>query len=192
MTSIIHKYLYEHFLFVDGKITSKSAYERNQDPSRYIYFTESLSKILVELCLVFAMTKKELKYYIKGWVRKQNRGFDFEKYWNPPPFKFGGFFPKIKQVFSRTIAMDLARVEPMEQPTGIMQWGHFVGNQPEPAQMLERYANRPVNSRFYGTVSFNREGIISIDETQALEQIERRQRLIDLWEPMLRVNRIQI
>jgi hypothetical protein len=30
---------------------------------------------------MFAMTKKQLKYYIKGWVRKQKPSVDFKRCW---------------------------------------------------------------------------------------------------------------
>lgn len=160
MTSIIHSYLYEHFIFVDGKIRSKSAYARSQEPFRFVYFNDTLSNIIEELSLIFALTKKQLKYYVKGWVRKHNRGFDFERYWNPPPFDFNTLaFPKIKRIYSRTIGLDLARVEPMQQPRGLLNWIH-VGNTME---------------------ELNRE----LEEVR----IERHQRIIDVWDAIVNPNR---
>jgi hypothetical protein len=189
MTSIIHRYLYEHFIFVDGKIRSKSDYARNQELISYVYFDYTLSKIIEELTLIFALTKKQLKYYIKGWVRKQNRGFDFENYWNPPKPVFGKYFPMLRRVHARTISMDLARVEPMEGPRGIiMGWDHVV-EQPEPViispEMAERYSRRVVNPNFYGTLNVNATpellNQLRVEEPTEQQRL-RRQRIIQLWE----------
>ena len=35
-----------------------------------------------DLYVIFGLNKKELKWYVKGWVRKQNKGFDFNKWFN--------------------------------------------------------------------------------------------------------------
>jgi|ERR1044072_453837 hypothetical protein len=178
MTSLIHGYLNEHFIFVDGKIRTKSDYNRTYGLFSYIYIDNSISKVIEELILIFALTKKELKYYIKGWVRKQNRGFDFEKYWNPLKIVFGNYLlsvrrvynlPSIRRVYSRTIGIDLARVE-----------------QPEPIRnnaMIERYSRQVVNSRFYGTINISGTGTTQSEiSPEAEQQRLRRQRIIQLWE----------
>src|ERR1044072_634204 len=37
--------------------------------------------VIRDLSIMFAMTKKQLKYYIKGWVRKQKPSVDFKRCW---------------------------------------------------------------------------------------------------------------
>lgn len=177
MTSIIHKYLNQHFVFEDGKITSKKGGSRGIEPFTYIYFNDTLSKIIQELCLVFGMTKKQLKYYIKGWVRKQNRGFNFEEYWNPNP-KFG--FPMIRRVMAKTfqIAMDMARVETLREPRAVIEWSHFVGHRQGLNQVIEHYANQPVDLGNYGQVVID--PIQNFPLSQEQSQIRhRRQEIIE-------------
>lgn len=126
------------------------------------------------------MTKKQLKYYIKGWVRKHNRGFDFERYWNPPRVVFAGF-PAIKRVYNQMIGIDLVRVQPMEPPRGILQWAHFVGNEPNP-EIAERYSRQVINPNLYGTLNITQTEVEQNNELQREQQRLRRQRIIQLWE----------
>lgn len=40
------------------------------------------SIIIRELSLVFGLNKKQLKWYIKSWILKQNRNFEFNIFWS--------------------------------------------------------------------------------------------------------------
>lgn len=44
--------------------------------------------IMADLEKVFGLTRKELKWYLKSWIRKQNRNFDFNEWWTPPIIRF--------------------------------------------------------------------------------------------------------
>jgi hypothetical protein len=56
--------------------------------------------------MVFALTKKQLKYYIKGWVRKQNRGLDFKRCWKGIEFTIYEDRP-LRTTWTPEMAMDL-------------------------------------------------------------------------------------
>lgn len=119
MTRFIYKYLSAYFAVKFGKILPQN---RN---TPYYYEVDDL---IEDLSTVFGLTKKQLKYYIKGWARKQDRNFDFKEWWSPTPEPeiepengFEGIaFPIVRQVFSRTIANDLVAVQPMEPPRGLL------------------------------------------------------------------------
>lgn len=68
MTRLIHSYLTGFYRIENG-------YIQPNHPIR-------------DLSLIFGLSKKQLKYYIKGWVRKQNRGIDFNKCWKGIEFTF--------------------------------------------------------------------------------------------------------
>jgi len=116
VTKLIYKYLSANFILSLGKIIPK--WKANEP---YYYEVDNLIK---ELSQVFCLTKKQLKYYIKGWVLKQDRNFDFKEWWSPTsdsevnsPWS-NVILPVVRQIFSRTIHNDLIPVQPLEAPTG--------------------------------------------------------------------------
>lgn len=44
------------------------------------------NKVSQTLTLVFAYSRKELKWYIKSWIKKQDKSFDFNKWWSKTTF----------------------------------------------------------------------------------------------------------
>jgi len=38
--------------------------------------------LTLDIKKVLGITKNELKWYLKGWIKKQNKGFDFNRYWH--------------------------------------------------------------------------------------------------------------
>lgn len=64
--------------------------------------------VIRDLSLVFALSKKQLKYYIKGWVRKEYRGVDFNKCWdNIDYFYIEGLTRPLRTVWRPEIVNDL-------------------------------------------------------------------------------------
>ncbi len=76
--------------------------------------------LIKDLIKVFGLSKPKLKWVVKSWVKKQNKGFDFNEYWTPKSrFSvsfFQNFLPRIQHVAARSIASDLVAVTPMNDP----------------------------------------------------------------------------
>ena len=144
MTRFIFKYLSAHFILKFGKIVPAN--------KLHPYYYE-IDNLIAELSKVFGLTRKQLKYYIKGWILKQDRNFDFKEYWVSKPVEtpdydedaFGNIaFPIIQRVAARTIANDLVAVQPMDMPSGrLFYFDIQVGGQ---AQHVEE---RNRNGRVY-------------------------------------------
>lgn len=71
MKKLIHKYLSEYYYVCDTFIYSKTI-DQSMLPSR----------LFSELIKITGLTKKELKWYIKSWVLKQHKNFDFNTWWD--------------------------------------------------------------------------------------------------------------
>jgi hypothetical protein len=137
VTKLIYKYLSANFILNLGKIVP--AWKANQP---YYYEVDNL---IEELSQVFCLTKKQLKYYIKGWALKQNRNFDFNEWWCPAKEDIDVFgkltFPIVRQVFSRILGNDLVAVQPLEMPRGLL---HYMDYQSGVSNRNEVIQNRPI------------------------------------------------
>jgi hypothetical protein len=102
MKYLIYKYLDRNFIIKEGKV---------YDTNDYVYYGPR--GVIDILNKVFNLTKKQLKPYIRDWIRTKDRSFDFKLFWTYVEYVFP---PIVALVFSRTISADLVRVEPMEQP----------------------------------------------------------------------------
>jgi len=71
---LIHSYLSSRIIQAKGRIYY-AHYE--------IECIVSSNCLTTELSLIFGLNKKQLKWYVKSWVLKQNRNFDFNKFWIP-------------------------------------------------------------------------------------------------------------
>ena len=91
----------------------------NRGPFRNEPFSISLGSpsIIADLKKVFFLTRKELKWYLKSWFRKQNRNFDFKEWWAPPSI-FSTWIPFGRKPIASTISQDLVPVEPMIASSG--------------------------------------------------------------------------
>lgn len=84
-----------------------------------IIFGINKDKLINDIIKVFGLSEHELKWYLKGWIRKQNKGFDFKRYWHlKDSWKFS--FPIGTRVSPRLMAVDLVRVQPMGMPFGLI------------------------------------------------------------------------
>jgi hypothetical protein len=164
MKKLIHNYL-SKFFFIDGNNICRI--ERNN--------ILSSNALVEELDAVFGMTKKQLKWYVKSWVRKESKSFSFNRYWSPP--KFSSFFPFVKRISAQTIGTDLVSVQPLAAPSGQLMYLDYTYNA-EPDQGLvfapyipllrtevldeafspssgitSRYTRRRVDSRFFQQIN---------------------------------------
>ena len=163
MKKLIHKYLSEYFHIVENKVRRNQKYNNFDLPS-YV--------IVNELEKIFGLNKKELKWYVKSWVKTNTKSFSFNTWWTPTYPTFDGLFPTIQRVVERTIGMDLVQVEPMEGPRGVLHYMNYqydgyvyapyipVVETPQieldhvtPDRLAARYANREVNPNFYGEIN---------------------------------------
>lgn len=165
MKKLIHKYLFEYFHIVENKV------RRNQ---KYYTFDLPSYVIVNELEKIFGLNKKELKWYVKSWIKKRNKGFDFNKWWTPPKYQI--YIPMVKKIAARTVGLDLVNVQPMEGPRGELLYMNYqyggmdagyvyapyipVIETPQvewdrvtPDRIAARYANREVNPNFYGEIN---------------------------------------
>jgi len=122
MKKLIHKYLSDNY-HVDNN---------------YILLTSSEYKMRVtsdmlaqHVGVIFNLTKKQLKWYVKSWLANVNPRFKLNDYWaTPKAISWKNIkFPKIRRVYPRTIASDLVSVQPMEGPTGQLFYMDFVYGQ---------------------------------------------------------------
>lgn len=76
MKRLIHKYLSEYYRigFTEYNILYVISMDRKSVPKH---------KLIPELCKLFGLEKSKLKWYIKSWIKKQNKSFHFTKWWNP-------------------------------------------------------------------------------------------------------------
>jgi hypothetical protein len=90
MTRLIHSYLTSFYRVTGNRICPNG--------------------VIWDLTLVFALTKKQLKYYIKGWVRKQNRGLDFKRCWKGIEYTIYKN-PSFRTTWTPEMAMDLQQFD---------------------------------------------------------------------------------
>ena len=74
MKKLIHDFLNSNFSVKDKLVIGE-----NGVPCRS-------NKVSQTLTLVFAYSRKELKWYIKSWIKKQDKSFDFNKWWSKITF----------------------------------------------------------------------------------------------------------
>jgi hypothetical protein len=73
---LIHKYLNSNFSIKDGSLIDNNS----------SYFKST--RLSQALTLIFGLTHKQLKWYIKSWVKKQDKSFDFNKWWSKKTFNY--------------------------------------------------------------------------------------------------------
>jgi hypothetical protein len=147
MNKLIHRYLTENYRILGNRVYTDKVYML------------SSSTFVSELEKIFGLTKKQLKWYVKSWVRKQNRNFDFDLWWSPS-FNFITL-PLVSRSFGQTITQDLVTVQPMHGPQGrLMYIDYQIGIDPavvdefNPRQgILSRYFRTEVNRNYYGTMN---------------------------------------
>jgi hypothetical protein len=176
MKKLIHRYLNENF-YVEGNCL----YSRNKKIS---YCLGSIA-LIDELGKVFSMTKPQLKWFVKSWIHKQNKGFSFRNFWTPKPTGFDNIaFPLIRRVAAQTIGLDLVSVQPLPAPSGLLrfldyQYGidpvdnnnqgyvfaPYIPVETTPVaytgspmhELTTRYAAREVNPNYYGRINISGE-----------------------------------
>ena len=155
MKHLIHRYLNENY-YIKG-----NSFHSNSNP--WI----SPSYLLVkELYTIFGLEKKELKWYVKSWVKKQSKSFDFRNWWTPI-IKTGIYFPLARQINSRLISSDLVSVQPMDMPTGLIYAPYIpidvtpipINNFRPSGTVSSRYATRMIDNRFYSQIGISSGGI---------------------------------
>ena len=103
-------------------------------------FGVSSTAICNDIKKVFNLDKSEVKWLLKGWIKTQNKGFDFNKFWQK---KFSLF---LGSTFGNLMAT---------QPNGNLWHMDYVYSIDRAEdldivhRMAERYANRPVNPEYY-------------------------------------------
>ena len=162
MNKLIHRYLTENYRILGNRVYTDKVYKL------------SSSTFVSELEKIFGLTKKQLKWYVKSWVRKQNRNFDFDLWWSPS-FNFITL-PLVSRSFGQTITQDLVTVQPLDGPTGqLVYMDYIIGIDPavvdefNPRQgILSRYARTEVNQNYYRTINvdFNQidSNAVAVDE----------------------------
>lgn len=171
MNKLIQMYLNRHY-YIKG--TNFLNLKTDNHTTSFIVYTH--------LSEVFGLSKKQVKWYIKDWVKKQNRGFNFNTWWGPP--KYGFYFPFVKKVVARTLGVDLAVVQPMSAPSGYIYAPYIpvnltpqlgeLNHVPPNEEIVSRYATREVNPNFYGEVVNQFVGVSS-------RLIEPNQEIIRRW-----------
>ncbi len=102
MKKVIYKYLSAFFTIKGDEILLKGTERR--------YYRYTLVK---ELIKVFNLTQKQIKWYVRDWALRENRNFDFDKYWG--------------NINTRgLIASELVSVQPMDPPSGQLFYMDFV------------------------------------------------------------------
>jgi hypothetical protein len=93
------------------------------------------SAILInDIKKVFNLDKSEVKWLLKGWIKTQNRGFDFNKFWQK---KFSSFL-------GGTFSTDFLNVQPMAAPRGILWYVNPSSYGIDPAR-IDVLMNQPIS-----------------------------------------------
>ncbi len=108
MKRLIHNYLTQNFIVKDGEIVNKNA-----SNSFSLNYSKSQFSLCFELEKIFNLKRKEIKWYVKSWCYKQNKGFNFDYFWRPRPL--GN--KNINSRFYQPIPNHLVPVQPMLAPT---------------------------------------------------------------------------
>ena len=146
MKKLIHRYLTENYRILGNRVYTDKAYSL------------SSSSFVIELEKVFGLTKKELKWYVKSWIRKQNRNFYFNLWWSPPTY----FKPVAWSLrgFGRTIGEDLVSIQPLDHPTGqLFYMDYMFGIDPVNEEfrprlnMAGRYSSGVVDPNLYSNIN---------------------------------------
>jgi hypothetical protein len=163
MKKLIHRYLSETFFIEKGKIKA------------FLNPWSVSSDILIkDLNNIFDLNKKELKWWVKSWVRKQNRNFDFNDWWTPKINHLGNIFmPFVSRVAASTIGEDLIPVQPMEGPTGqllYMEYQYTASIDPIETftpriNVASRYGSATINENAYECITVRRYGNVEEDRT---------------------------
>ena len=74
MKQLIHNYLSEYFYISKERFPCIKPYGTEM----YLFNVYTLSRMLVK---IFDLTHKQIKWYVKSWCKKQDRGFNFRRYW---------------------------------------------------------------------------------------------------------------
>jgi hypothetical protein len=133
MTQIIYKYLSRNFYIKHNQVFSF----QNSIP-------KSCRWLINDLVNIFGFTKKQLKWYLKGWLKKNSKSFDFEKYWNSCIEHI--VFPKVLMLQPELISPDLINVPPIEPDL-------ISDNFQQRNLISSRYSSRKVNYNFYRTLN---------------------------------------
>jgi len=75
MNKLIKKYLSDNYIII-GPIIMPFHY--NDDSDSIQIFSTTLTN---DLSKVFGLNRKELKWYIKGWIKNKSKRFDFNDWW---------------------------------------------------------------------------------------------------------------
>lgn len=136
MKKLIHKYLSNYY-----QVKKASILSIDEDITHFWFMLGISRRILIkELNVVFGLTDKQLRVYIKSWVLKQDAIFDFSKWWDSyyPENSFG------------LIGTDLVPVQPMNPPN--FELVHFdYSYEPDGELIGEFIPEQPRNERPYLT-----------------------------------------
>lgn len=151
MKKLIHKYLNQTFFVEKCKIKCFSNH----------WFVSS-KDLIEDLNKIFDLNKKELKWWVKSWVRKQSKGFDFNRWWAPKVISFDTIFmPFVTRVMSSTIVSDIISVQPMGEPTGELFYFQNADNFIPRLGIADRYGSAAINENTYESISVQEAGTAS-------------------------------
>lgn len=103
MKRLIHKYLDRYYhVEKDSVYTNEKVYR-------------SSNWLCLELTMIFNLSRKQLKWYIKSWCKKKRKSFNFIKYWK---YKFDFVLPPIGILHTSLVGCDPVAIEPMAVPSG--------------------------------------------------------------------------
>lgn len=137
MKRLIYRYLYGTYYWLDNRLWS--------GPNTYA----SIRSISDDLVIVFGLTKKQTKWYLKSWC-KRNPKFDFNKAWKDV-IKLN-----VKSVEVRPMQAPICGTQyldagyvyapyiPVLQTPKVVEWDHAI-----PDRLVSRYTTRYVNPNYF-------------------------------------------
>lgn len=168
MRKLIHKYLTVNYYVKGSKLYTSGELGLS---------LVSSNTLISDLEVVFGLSKQNLKWFVKAWIHKQNRGFPFRSYWSSTNI-FNFSIPIIRQVSSTLISNDIVNVVPMSGPRGILTYldtGYVyapyipVLNSSEAVQytpqadLASRYSKKMVNSKFFNVMNYGSSSTTNIE-----------------------------
>jgi hypothetical protein len=99
--------------------------------------------IQLEVIQCFDIEEDEANDYMVWWLMSDHPTFDIDSFFDDLRSPWGNLLPIAQQVSARTLGLDLVPVQPMEAPTGLLEYMDFRYEDREPEiQPIQVRVNR--------------------------------------------------
>lgn len=109
MLKIVYSYLDRQYILSKDADGYYAIYISAGDELDYVY----ASDLIESLTTIFLLTEREVKRYVRTWVRSKDKTIKLNRYWK----KMKIIFPGVRRVMASLLGQELIAVQPMAAPT---------------------------------------------------------------------------